>query len=340
MTTEQRTETQPVTTFQQILTNARQWEAEHEPFDRTSRMNLFQYVIEEGQGGALVPFQVPTNGQGHIPTIYLRDHAHGQLLSRLDYTKKLYERLPAKLNILALNWLIQNHYEKDVLLRIQDGDQARALLSAQFEPFDNLELLTILEPFCQDAAVRWYFSDEMTLHVSVTWPKTEEEVTVGDVVQRGLHISNSELGVRSVTVAGYVYRLKCRNGMVGGGEGGGMRRFRHVGDTDKLRDMVAASIEETFLESQKMLTQFKASLEKAVEDPYNYLERVAKDKTNDMTQEQFKAAMDAFMLEPADNLYAVTNAITRAAQGFEGEGRFDLERLGAKVLSEGLRSRN
>ncbi|MBA7618489.1 hypothetical protein ES703_25816 [subsurface metagenome] len=213
-------------------------------------------------------------------------------------------------------------------------------MSAQFEPFDNLELLTILEPFCQDADVRWYFSDEMTLHVSVTWPKTEEEVKVGDVVQRGLHISNSELGVRSVTVAGYVYRLKCRNGMVGGGDGGGMRRFRHVGDTDKLRDMVAASIEETFLESQKMLTQFKASLEKAVEDPYNYLERVAKDKTNDMTQEQFKAAMDAFMLEPADNLYAVTNAITRAAQGFDGETRFGMERLGAKVLAEGLHSRS
>jgi len=337
MTTEQRTETQ--VSFQDIIQNARQWETEHQPLDRTTRMNLFQYVIEEGQGGALVPFQVPENGRS-IPTLYLQDHAHGQLLSRLDYTKKLYERLPAKLNILALNWLIQNHYEKDVLIRTQDGNQARALLSSQFEPFDDLELLTILEPFCADAAVKWYFSDEATLHVSVTWPKTEEEVKVGDVVQRGIHISNSEVGVRSVTVAGYVYRLKCKNGMVGGGEGGGMRRFRHVGGSDKLRDQVNAAIEETFLESQKMLTQFKASLEKAVEDPYNYLERVAKDKTNDMTQEEFKAAMDAFMLAPDPNLYGVTNAITSAAQGFQGDQRYDMERLGAKVLAEGLRTRN
>ena len=338
MTSDTSRMTQPVT-FQEIITNARQWETLHQPLDRTTRLPLFQYVIEEGRGGALVPFQLPANGRS-LPTLYLQDHAHGQLLSRLDYTKKLYERLPAKLNILALNWLIQNHYEKDVLLRIQDGDQARALMSAQFEPFDNLELLTILEPFCQDAAVKWYFSDEMTLHVSVTWPKTEEEVKVGDVVQRGIHISNSEVGVRSVTVAGYLWRLKCSNGMVGGGEGGGMRRFRHVGDSDKLRDMVGAAIEETFLESQKMLAQFKAALEKAVEDPFNYLERVAKDKTNDMTQEQFKAAMDAFMLEPDNNLYAVTNSITRAAQGFQGDQRYDMERLGAKVLAEGLRSRN
>ena len=212
-------------------------------------------------------------------------------------------------------------------------------MSAQYEPFDNLELLTILEPFCQDAAVKWYYSDEVTLHVSVTWPKTEEEVKVGDVVQRGIHISNSEVGVRSVTVAGYVYRLKCSNGMVGGGEGGGMRRFRHVGDTNKLRDQVTAAIDETFLESQRILTQFKASLEKAVEDPFNYLERVAKDKTNDVTQDEFKAAMDAFMLEPDANLFGVTNAITRAAQGFDGEQRFHLERVGAKGLTEGLRAR-
>ena len=338
MTTE-RNQTQTQVTFQEIVDNARQWETDHEPFDRTSRLPLFQYIIEEGTGGALVPFQDPNQVvRRDIPTIYLQDQAHGQLLARLDYTKKLFERLPDKMNILALNWLIQNHYERDILLRCQDDNQVRALLSAQFEPFDNLELLNILEPFCQDATVRWYHNDDMTLHVSVTWPNTEEEIKVGDVVQRGIHISNSEVGVRSVTIAGYVWRVICSNAAIGGGEGGGMRRFRHVGDSDKLRDQVSAAIDETFLESTKMLAQFKASLERAVEDPYNYLERVAKDKTNDMTQEQFKAAMDAFMLEPDNNLYAVTNSITRAAQGFQGDQRYDMERLGAKVLAEGLRN--
>ena len=326
--------------FQEVIGQAREWETIHNPFDRTSRMNLFQYVIEEGTGGALVPFQVPTNGKGRIPTVYLQPHAHDQLLSRLDFPKRAYDRLPAKLNILNLNWLIQNHYEKDVLLRCQDENQVRALLSAQFEPFDNLELLNILEPFCQDATVRWYHSDEEVLHVSVTWPNTEEEIRVGDVVQRGIHISNSEVGVRSVTIAGYVWRVICSNAAIGGGEGGGIRRFRHVGDTDKLRDQVSAAIDETYLEGTKMIAQFKASLEKAVDDPYNYLERIAKDKTNEMTQDQFKAAMDAFMLEPDNNLYAVTNSITRAAHAFEGEAKYDMERLGAKVLTEGLRSRN
>jgi hypothetical protein len=238
-------------TFPEIVGNARQWEAEHAPFDRTTRLPLFQYVIEEGTGGALVPFQLPADAQ-RTPTVYLQPHAHDQLLERLDFAKKTYERLPDKLNILALNWLIQNHYEKDVLLRCQDTNKVRALLSAQFEPFDNLELLTILEPFCKDATVRWYHGDDQVIHISVTWPNTEEEIRVGDVVQRGIHISNSEVGFRSVTVAGYVWRLKCSNAAIGGGEGGGMRRFRHVGDSDKLRDQVKAAIDETFLESTKI----------------------------------------------------------------------------------------
>lgn len=325
-------------TFPEIVGQAREWDAAHSPFDRTTRLPLFQYVIEEGTGGALVPFQIPANGGGRIPTVYLQPHAHDQLLSRLDYARRTYERLPDKLNILAVNWLIQNFYNKDVLLRCQDGNQIRALMSSDFEPFDNLELLEVVEPFVGDGEVKWYHADDMTVHVTITWPNTEEVIKVGDVVRRGIHLSNSETGLRSVTIAGVLDRLICSNLAIAHGGGGGMRRFRHVGDPNKLRDQVKAAIDETYLESTKLLAQFRASLEKAVDDPFNYLERVAKDKTNEMTQEQFKASLDAFMLEPDNNLFGVTNAITRAAQVFEGEARYDMQRLGSKVLAEGLKS--
>jgi hypothetical protein len=324
-------------TFPEIMTRAKNWNVVHSPTDRATKLNLFQYVIQEGQGGALVPFQAPDVAPLN-PTVEILPHAFSQLLERLEFAKKTYERLPDKLNVLNMNWLIQNYYNKDVLLRLIDGNKVRALMSSDYEPFDNLELLQAIEPYCQDAEVKWAFDDDLTTHISVVWPKTQEVIRVGDVVQRGIHISNSEVGMRSVTVAAYVYRLKCSNGAIGGGEGGGMYRFRHVGDSDRLRDQVKAAIESTHLESTKILAQFKASLEKAIEDPFNYMERVAKDKTNDMTQEQFKAAMDAFLIEPESNLFGVTNAITRAAQKFEGETRFDMERLGTKVLNEGLKN--
>jgi len=323
--------------FADVIGEARQWSADHNPFDRTTKLPLFQYVIEEGTGGALVPFKDPNDPRPQDPGVGLLPHAHGQLLSRLDFAKRTFEKLPPKLQILNLNWLIQNHYDKEVLLRIIDENKVRALMSADFEPFDDLELLTIAEPYIGDGTVRWYHTDDQVLHLSITWPNTEEEIRVGDVVQTGLHISNSEVGLRSVTIAGVVWRLKCSNALIGGGEGGGMRRFRHVGDTNKLRDQVKATIEETKLESTKVLSQFKASLEKAIDDPFNYLERVAKDKTNEMTQDDFKAAMDAFLTEPENTLFGVTNSLTRAAQGYQGEDKYHLERVAAKVLNEGLR---
>jgi len=330
--------------FQDVIGEAREWSTEHNPFDRTSKMNLFQYIIEEGTGGALVPFKaadvaVPQAHGFSNAAVELLPHAHDQLLSRLDFAKRTFAKLPPKLQILNLNWLIQNHYDKEVLLRIIDEDKVRALMSADFEPFDNLELLTIAEPFIGDGTVRWYHTDDEVIHLSITWPTTEEEIRVGDVVQTGLHISNSEVGLRSVTIAGVVWRLECANALIGGGEGGGMRRFRHVGNSNKLRDQVAAAIEETKLESTKVLSQFKASMEKAIDDPFNYLERVAKDKTNEMTQDDFKAAMDAFLTEPEGTLFGVTNSLTRAAQGYQGEGKYHLERVAAKVLNEGLRER-
>jgi len=328
--------------FADVIGEAREWDATHNPFDRTTRLPLFQYIVEEGTGGALVPFKttdvVPAGHGFSNAAVGLLPHAHGQLLSRLDFAKRTFEKLPEKLQVLNLNWLIQNHYDKEVLLRVIDENKVRALMSADFEPFDDLELLTIAEPYIGDGTVRWYHTDDQVLHLSITWPNTEEEIRVGDVVQTGLHISNSEVGLRSVTIAGVVWRVKCSNALIGGGEGGGMRRFRHVGNTDKLRDQVAAAIEETKLESTKVLSQFKASLEKAIDDPFNYLERVAKDKTNEMSQDDFKAAMDAFLTEPENTLFGVTNSLTRAAQGYQGEDKYHLERVAAKVLNEGLRA--
>lgn len=46
------------------------------------------------------------------------------------------------------------------------------------------------------------------------------------------------------------------------------------------------------------------------------------------------------LTEPENTLFGVTNSITRAAQGYEGEDKYHLERVGVKVLTEGLRSRN
>ena len=324
--------------FQEVVNRVTTWEDEHKPFDRGFRLPLFQYVINEGEGGALIP--INQQSVANMPAVRLMDHAHDQLLDRLEFPKKAFQKLPAKLNVLNVNYLIQNCYDKDVLMRVQDGNRVRGLLSMEYQPFDNLELLQALAPFIgPDAVIRWDYSDDRVLHLQVTFPRTTAEVKVGDVVQTGLHITNSEVGVRAVTIAALVYRLKCTNGMVGGGENGGFYRFRHTGDGDRLRDGIQGAIESANLTTTRLVEQFKAAVNKQIDDPATYLETLAKNKDNNMTQEAFKAALNAYLAEPDPSLYGVTNAITRAAHtNYTGEQRFEMERLGARVLSAGLRN--
>jgi len=318
-------------TLSEIITGLNEWEEQHQPYDRTSRLPLFQYVIEEGTGGALVP--LGGTAARAMPTMYFKPHAHDQFLTRLDYPKRLYNRLPKELNLMTINWLIQNGaYDRDATFRLVDGDQVRALMSARFEPFDNLELLTLLEPYCGDGVVRWEWNDELTLHISISFPRTAEKIKVGDVVERGIHISNSEVGVRSVTIAGYVYRLKCSNGAIGGGDGGEIYRFRHVGDADRLREVVEAAIQSTMMEAEKITAQFKAAVNKRISDPASEIERIAKE--NELTQEQFKAALDAFITgKETSTLFGVSQAFSRAAQTYQGEQSYALQRISAQVVA-------
>jgi len=323
-------------TLQEVVEEKADWVRVHTPEDKSTILGLFQFVVNEGSGGALVPLDRRLS----IPAVDLRPHAMDQLLNRLDYNKRLFGRLPGKLNLLALNWLIQNEKERQALLRIQDGNQCRALLSGQYEAFDTLQLLQELVPLCGGAKVRVAYDDDLTFHLSLTFPDTATELVHpdgeharrNDIIEQGIHISNSEVGLRSVTVAGYVYRLICSNGLISYGNGeGGMFRFRHTGDSDNLRDRVRSAVESTFLDAQKITAQFQNALNIAISDPATRLQQVVED--NNLSKEDYKAMLDRFMEEPEQNLFGVVNAITAAARDEEGEKAYELQRIAAKTLS-------
>ncbi len=52
------------------------------------------------------------------------------------------------------------------------------------------------------------------MYIKVVNPRLETEVVPGDVVQSGILITNSEVGMGSMAIQPLVYRLVCTNGMV------------------------------------------------------------------------------------------------------------------------------
>jgi hypothetical protein len=114
------------------------------------------------------------------------------------------------------------------MVRVLDG-KARAFLSDRYRPLDNYELAqAVLPELMSHDSIRVESTSftERRFYLKAVLPKIETEVKVGDPVQIGIMVSNSEVGSGALQVAPLIYRLICKNGMVSPDYG--QRRY-HVG---------------------------------------------------------------------------------------------------------------
>lgn len=245
----------------------------------------------------------------------------------------LYRRLPAQNVFADINYLIQNGGKQTVTLRKQDTSLVRAVMSGKYTPFDTLEFLKVIYDYIpSNSKVRWSWDDEMTFHLSLTFPNTAVEIKKGDIVEQGIHLSNSEVGLRSTMIAGYAFNCICSNGAIAGGEND-FFRFRHTGDSDRMRDNVKSAVERVMNDSSGIIAKFKDALNVMVEKPIDLLTKVFSDEG--LTQDMLKATLNNYVTgarDNANNLYGVSQAINYTAHQFEGEQSFDLQRLAVKVL--------
>ncbi len=146
----------------------------------------------------------------------IEPQAHAQFASRLGIPKRYYDKmLTDSPQLLADN---VNHWLHDKpenrLTRTLDG-RVRAFLSDRFRPLDNDLVAQFVLPVIGEMGVE-VSSCEVTprrLYIKVTMPMLSREVKLGDVVQAGLIVSNSETGLGSVSILPQILRLVCMNGM-------------------------------------------------------------------------------------------------------------------------------
>jgi hypothetical protein len=113
-------------------------------------------------------------------------------------------------------------------LRTLDGT-ARAFLSDRYRRIDNYDIAKATLPAIGEMDGAHVESCEVTenrMYIKVVNPRLTAEVKKGDIVQAGIVISNSEVGLGSVSVMPLVYRLVCLNGMIVNDLG---KRKYHIG---------------------------------------------------------------------------------------------------------------
>ena len=162
--------------------------------------------------------QFPVNG-GH-ERLDIAPFAHGQIAAKLAIPKPYYDRMLAERpELLAQNvnsWL---HGERKAnMVRTLDG-RVRAFLSDKYRPLDNDLLAESVLPQLLSADVQVLSAEitETRLYIQCITPRVSGNVPgrVGQIVQAGLTISNSEVGAGAVWFANMLYHLICLNGQVG-----------------------------------------------------------------------------------------------------------------------------
>ena len=232
---------------------------------------------------------------------------------------------------------------------------ARALLSDRYRRIDNMEIAEAVLPLFAGQEGIEVASSAVTsqrLYLKVVNHRLEQEVVPGDIVQAGVVISNSEVGLGAVSVQPLVYRLVCSNGLITNDFG---ERRTHIGrtletvedtfhiySTDtleaenkafmlKLRDATLAAIEETRFAMivGKLRESTEAKITGHVQDVVELTS-----KTYGLNQGEQESILDYLVAGGDLSLYGLSNAVTRASQDIESYDRATaLENIGWQVVT-------
>lgn len=287
-------------------------------------------------------------GQGTFPILPL---AHRQIATHTGIPAQYYDRMQAEApQLLTQNintWFTQKPAKR--MVRTLGGDM-RAFLSDRYQRIENEEIAEAALPVLMDLPGVRITSCEVTeqrLYIHAVVPTVQGEVKRGDVVQAGVLITNSEVGLGSVSVSGLAWRLVCLNGM----KTTDAYRRNHVGrkvednealwadDTRKaddravllkVRDMVRNVVDETNFRRQ--LNKWQGLTEGTITgDPVAAIEVLSK-KIG--TTESEKGGLLRSLIQGGDlSRWGIVNAVTHQAHSAISYDRaVQFEEIGGKLV--------
>lgn len=300
------------------------------------------------------PEQAPLLVMNNGKSFGMRDTFHNQLAETLEIPKNYYHRIQTVPDLYVRN---VNHWlqaQPKRLVRTLDG-QARAFLSDRYRPLDHYDLAQAVLPRIQETDCRVESCEvtERRMYIKAVSNRITADVKVGDTVQAGIVISNSEIGEGSIRVEPLMFRLVCLNGAIVndmairkhhvGRNGYGeietaMEFYRDetkVADDRafwmKVQDTVAAVLHETRF--AQIVKRMQAAAENAL--PASKVEIVVEEVTKrfSFTQTERENVLTHLIQGGDLSQYGLLNAVTRAAQDVEDYDRAtQLERSGGMIL--------
>ena len=227
-----------------------------------------------------------------------------------------------------MNYWIEREKNDKLFFRF-DGEEVRAVFTPRYIPTDNLEVLERLKSlnFPQDAPVQYSLDDTFMM---VNIPDNQKSFTInGDRMTPGVSVSNSEVGIASLSISAFVLRLVCTNGMISKTEV--TASYRHI--SAKILNEFPQVLDgiSNKLETQKH--QIRISLQSKVDNPESTLERFNRQFQVDKLEKE--AVEWGWPLEAGETMFHIINTYTRASQYdlLSADSSFKLQKIGGNILA-------
>lgn len=295
-------------------------------------------------------------------------------ISLIDVMAQGTKRERAELGQLLTVRLQENNTKRMIrtLVRREDGEPyARAFLSDSYRRMDNYDLAEAVIPTLNELKGLELKSCDITetrMYLKMTYPdnafdmgrpaRDSKERKVGDIVEAGMVISNSEVGAGRILVEPLLHILRCLNGMVF--NEAGVRR-RHVGRahgngweddgfelfTDetkalddaaffaKVRDTVVSTLTDEGKFENMVIRFMEKRGEKIVGHPQAVVQELAKKYT--LAQEESQSVLKHLINGGDLSQFGLINAVTAAGRSkkLTYDRCSELERMGGNILELG-----
>lgn len=230
---------------------------------------------------------------------------------------------------------------------------ARAFLGEKYRPLDDIDLFNAIMPRILDkgALIRSASLTESALYIHASFPDVQGEVEVGDVVESGIIIKNSEIGQSSLSIQPWINRLVCSNGMIV--QDSGIRKY-HTGrmqvseqstyellrdetkrQSDKAFWMQVCDLVDATLDKDKfenIIQKYRSIAGIKVGNPVSAVEEVT--KMYNISEDDSASILDHFARGESFNQWTLANSVTHQAhdEKHSYERCVDFEEIGGKIM--------
>jgi hypothetical protein len=278
--------------------------------------------------------------------------ATGQACTKLGIPAAYFRKCPQELQdnnwnhwasrIGDANFLTKGDAEAEEFWTLRaKGSTVRGVLSQKYTKLDNTQVMEALVPLVTGSEFRVGLS-ELTgesFHLRLIRPDLSRDALPKDKLMVAVHIANSEVGFRAVSVDAGVFRLVCANGLMRRIDGKSMLKQRHIHvSEDKFPELLRGAMQEAVTSAAGFLEQMVQSVRIRVPSPENAIELIAEEwNLPKQTQDYAKFALHGE--SGADTLYGLVNALTNASQKLPVDERLDLETRAGTLVDMGTPNR-